>query len=281
MAKCLYCGQFVRPFRKYHTECQSRHDRAVAMIPGFFSKVMASTISPEQFEALLRAAADACFVTTDELEPLCVDGMRGIIDAMSQERPPTSTDVERVAKFLEAIESRYMRGLDLDEALAKAGIIAELYEGRIPSPVTVVGPMPIEFGTGERVVWIFNQVGVCRPPPEVEEAPPIESDAPASRDYLRPDEISAQAVPPGIRRRVARGDLVVTDRNIYFLRSETSQTRMPLVKVVGFQPYADAVHIVCNPAKRSRTFLFDDAWFAANLINGLLRRVQAREPLPA
>jgi hypothetical protein len=253
----------------------------MAMIPGFFSKVMASTISPEQFEALLRAAADACFVTADELEPLCVDGMRNIVDAMVRERAPIAMDVERVAKFLDVIEGRYMQGLDLDEALAKVGVIAELYEGRIPSPVTVVGPMPIEFGTGERVVWIFNQVGVCRPPADVEEPSPIGSDAPVSRDYLRPDDISARKTPPEIMRRVVKGDLVVTDRNVYFLRSETSQMRMPLVKVVAFQPYAEGVHLACNPTKRSRTFLFDDAWFAANLINGLLRRVQAREPLPA
>ena len=163
MAKCLYCGQFVRPLSKYHTECKGRHDRAISMIPGFFSKIMGSVISPEQFGTLLRAAADACFVTSDELQLLCVDGMRSVIASISQDRPPTPAEVERVANFLDSIESYYLGGLDLDEALAKARIIAELYDGRDPSPMSVVGPMPIDFGNGERVLWIFNQAGLCRP----------------------------------------------------------------------------------------------------------------------
>lgn len=285
MATCSYCGQSAGLLRKWHQECHDRHERALQTIPGFFPKILDSAVLPERFADLLRSAADACFVTSDELKTLCQAGISSVVDSILRERPLTVSEAQRIMEFTDALELIMPDGLGLDEKLTKAAIIAELRDDRTPNHVSVVGPMPIEFGRNESVIWIFNQATAYRAPVIEAEHSSLPVFASADIPYMTPQAVAEIAPPAGRLGREMKGDLVLTNRAIHFLRSENASLRIPIARVVSLQVNREGVHVACAVAKQSRLFLVDDPWFAGNVIGQLLgqmrQTMQVREALPA
>ncbi|HVX35847.1 MAG TPA: hypothetical protein VHC71_06485, partial [Hyphomicrobium sp.] len=159
----------------------------------------------------------------------------------------------------------------LDQKLIKLSIVNELYDGRIPDRVSIVGPMPVEFGRGESVLWIFNQVLAYRMAPgKKEEGVSIDPASPIESRYVSTRALDKAHIPKKQLREKANGDLVVTNRNIYFLPNPESHIRIPISRIFSLQPYAEGFFVSCRPVKeRSRAFLLDDPWFATNVIGRL------------
>jgi len=119
------------------------------------------------------------------------------------------------------------------------------------------------------VIWIFNQVISFRRrapvavPPEGTgiSLPATEKDLycglrPFNHDPMPMDDLISEAT----------GDLVVTDRNLYFIFGDGDR-RIPMAKITALPPHADGVQVTCEqPPGRSRAFKLGDPWLAANLI---------------
>lgn len=273
MARCLYCGKPAGFLRRQHPECEKRHAHTLSRIPIFFTKVMDNAISAEQFSELLQGAAQVSFVSSDEFKSLCASGINNIIDLILQERTLTSLELRRVMEITDALEVAITEGLGIEEKLIKVGILTELYEGKLSDSVVIVGPMPIEIGKGEAVLWIFNHVRSYRAAvDEMNENLPINLTSPTDTHYFGPNMLKKIPAPKETLSEEANGDLILTNRNIYFLQSESSKIRIPISRIASLQLYAEGIHVGCKPAdKRSRTFLLDDAWFAANVIACLIQ----------
>ncbi|HVV63550.1 MAG TPA: hypothetical protein VHD14_17515, partial [Pseudolabrys sp.] len=158
MANCIYCGKPAGFLRKRHPECEERHKKVLDLVPRFFTEVIGSPISADRFSDLLLAATKAAFVRPQELRSICVSGINKAIDTILRERLLTSAEMQRITELTDTLSAKIPGGLDLDQKLIKLSIVNELYDGRIPDRVSIVGPMPVEFGRGESVLWIFNQV---------------------------------------------------------------------------------------------------------------------------
>ncbi len=273
MARCLYCQKPAGFLRKQHPECEKRHQYAISSIPIFFNKVMDNPISAERFSELLQAAGKVSFVRPDELKTLCVDGLNNTVDSILRERSLTSSEVRRIVEFTEALGTSFPKGLGLDEKLTKIGIVSELYDGKLSDSIVIVGPMPIELGRGEAVLWVFNHVRSYQTLADNMTGDlPINLAIPIDTQYFSPVLFETAQIPTEPLSEETTGDLLLTNRNIYFLLSEDSHIRIPISRITSLQPYAEGLHVGWKPREaQSRTFLLDDVWFAVNVIARLIQ----------
>lgn len=277
MGKCIYCGKPAGLLRKQHPECKARHSNAYSVIPEFFGKVIDSAITPQRFSELLQAAARESYVEPSELKRLCRTGFSNAISSILNERMLTAAELSRVNELVDALGANFPDGLELDELLAKIGVIVELGSGKIPDCVSVAEPLPVEFEPGESVVWIFNQATLFRSRRRKRKEAK-EANDPVAFDgrYLGPRDVGKVSFPREKFAEEATGDLLLTDRNLYFLRSARSSMKMRVAGINGVQAYAEAVTLtIAQDDEPPRTFLLDDAWFAGNTLQHLSQRSHA------
>jgi len=269
MGRCVYCDQPAGFLRRRHRECRERHTRALATIPELFTKALHSSLPAERFGVLLKDAAGASFIKPRDLGSLCVRGISSMIDSVLEERLLTTAEEERISEIKDALGPGIADVTELNEKLIKISMLRELSAGQLPDRVTVVGPMPIELRQHERVIWIFNRVIGFRRRTAV--TPPTEGTGivfPATEKdlYCGLRAFINDPIPTDDLLEEATGDLVVTDRNIYFIFGD-GQRRIPMAKITALQPHADGIQVTCEqPQGRSRAFKLADPWLAANLI---------------
>jgi hypothetical protein len=272
MAKCLYCGKPAGLMHKHHPECKARHANAYSVIPEFFGKVIDSAISAQRFSELLQAAARESFVEAADLKRLCRSGFTNVISSILNKRMLTAVELRRVTELVDALSENLPGGLELDELLAKLSVIAELGEGKIPEQVSVAEPIPLDFESGESVLWIFNQATLFRSRRR-KKGDEASDNAPVgfAGDYLGPGAVEKAHFPRQRFAEEATGDLLLTDRNLYFLRSARSSTNVPVAVIKNVEAYAEGITLTLAQESEdvSRTFLLDDAWFAGNAIHRL------------
>jgi hypothetical protein len=271
VAKCIYCGQWTGLFGHEHAECRVRHDRAVSLIPGFFGKLMDSPTPPEKFVELLQQAGDASFIDRNQLRDLSKASMDTVIDWIVAERCATIAEARRLVDIADALEKAFPEGLDLNETVTKVIMLAELSAGIIPNYVSISGQVPIDFGPRESGLWIFNQVDAWWTGPTEEAGAirlgPAEG---ATNVYVarNPADLPPIRAPEGKPRR---GDLLITNRKMYFIRNESKHVAVPVAQILSLTPYADGISLIYNPRKpRAALFHVNDPWFAANLVAGLV-----------
>jgi hypothetical protein len=265
MAQCIYCDQPVGFLRRRHPECEERHARALAMIPELFTKALHSSLPAERFGALLKDAAGASFIKPRDLVALCVRGISTMIDSVLAERLLTPAEEARVTEIKEALGPAIADLANLDEKLIKIGMLRELSAGELPDRVTVVGPMPLEMRGHERIIWIFNGVICFRRPSTAPGTGAFTFSTTEEALYCGKGAFNSNPLPMGGLVEEAAGDLVITNRNLYFVFGN-GQRRISMTKIAALGPHADGLQITCEPPERSRAFKVDDPWLAANLI---------------
>jgi hypothetical protein len=285
MARCKYCRKYAGFWKKFHPECQERHDRAMAQIPLFFPKFFQSDLPIDRFTELLRGAAEGSFVRKNELTELAAQGLSNVAKNILDQRLLTAADVERMSDVARSLKPRTLtRDIIPHDTFAKVDVLQSLRDGNIPNLVSVAGPMPIELGQGETVIWIFNYVSSFGEPAAAEKPPAGAKKAPAEGEvapvplalqsgaYYGPSAFERARLPAARVPQDADGDMVVTDRNLFFLTSTAEPRRIPIAKIIALSAYANGIHIVCDESipDRVQTFGLDDAWFAANMLLGLV-----------
>lgn len=275
MAQCIYCGRAAGVFRTTHAQCHERHERAVSLVPGFFAKFLESDLPVGRFQQLLQSAAKASFVKQDEMKALFATGISQMVNAILIERLPTKSEATRILELADALQSYLSDDVRPYESFVKIDILRELQEGKIPDLVTVAGPMPIALRQAETVIWIFNYVTAYQRGDNVgtqDNGIELALDKVA---YYGPNAFNNVPAPRDTLHGESSGDLVVTNRNIYFITREGQSTRLPIARITALRAYADGIHIACEPAlERTLTFILNDSWFAANLVLRLVQFVR-------
>lgn len=279
MARCKYCGRYAGFWKKFHPECQERHDRASAQIPLFFPKFFQSDLPIDRFTELLRGAAEGSFVRRKELTELAALGLSNVVKQILDQRLLTAAEIQRVRDVARSLKPRTLtRDIVPHETFAKVDVLQALGEGKVPDLVSVAGPMPIELGQGETVIWIFNYVSSFREPAEAEKPPAGGEVAPVpltlqAGAYYGPSAFQSAILPATRVPQDADGDMVVTDRNVFYLTRTAQPRRIAIAQITALSAYSNGIHIVCDASipDRVQTFGLEDAWFAANM---LVRLVQ-------
>jgi hypothetical protein len=274
MGLCIYCGRPAGLFRKQHAACKEQHDYALARIPDFLPKFLDSDLPADRFCELLQEGAKASFIDKTELSQAVARGISNAIDRALDDRLLDDQELERFAGVADVLAPVLSDDNTVSEKLGKVEVLRQLAEARIPDLVDVAGDMPINLHPGETVVWIFNDVPLYRdrseePAPDQTTAVPVAFDR---ADYLRPSALNGAKFPRRRLREEARGDLVTTNRNLFYVRSIDQVTRLSFMKVTGLRAFSDGLEITSGAGQR-RVFVIGDVWFAANLLAGLLRQM--------
>jgi hypothetical protein len=274
MGQCIYCGRSVGFFRKTHPECEERHERAISLIPGFFPKFLESDLPVERFRDLLQNAAAASYIKPDELKAIITRGISKMINVILEQRLFTARDMERIVEVADALGGIISEDVRPHEFLAKVDVLRDLHERKIPDLINVTGPMPITLRRGESIIWIFNYA-TCLRPRVLAGASPGPSGVNLNLDTMTYYNLSAFKK-ASMRQedfdKEASGDIVVTNRNLYHLTSDTEQKRFPIARIVAIRAYVEGLYISCDPAdERTRAFKLNDSWFAGNLLASLVQ----------
>jgi len=276
MPNCTHCGKPAGLFRSYHAECRAQFERATTTIPAFFERLLQSRLPSDRFEQLLKEVAATFHIGPDQLRSLSIAGINAMMDSAIAQHLPTAAEEDRILDIAATLGLSVSDIPGLVDKFMKISILRELDEGKIPDCVTVVGPMPFEFGPDETIVWIFNGVKSVRPRKQNEPAPARPS--PPARDemphYFSLASLGDQSARLNNPIDVSSGDLILTNRHI-FIVSDERHRQISLSKVVGVNPYSDGFQIVrLAPGDRpdkSLTFVMDDPWFGINLVVRLVR----------
>jgi len=276
MARCIYCGKSAGIFRTKHEKCHERHERAVALVPGFFAKFLESNLPVDRFHHLLQNAAEASFVKQEEMKALATTGISQMVNSILKDRLLDKNESARVQELADALHAYLSDDISTFEMQTKIAILREIQDGKIPDLVSVAGPMPIELRQGETVIWIFNHVTAFRKD-QNGAAQSAGIELPLDKKiYYGIDAFAKSPLTRDSLKGELNGDVVVTNRNICFIGRDVPPVRLPIARITALRAYADGIHIACEPApERTVTFALPDSWFAANLI---LRLVQLSRP---
>jgi hypothetical protein len=139
--RCIHCGEPSGLLRRQHAACRERHDAAIGQFPGFFVKFMASPMPLDKFRALADEIATGARIRGEEFKAVCAGGIEAMVVAATASGELTPEDSAHITTLAEAF------GVDLHALpraglrLAKASVLRELKEGKLPAGIDVEGPV--------------------------------------------------------------------------------------------------------------------------------------------
>ena len=121
-------------------------------------KFMASPMPPDKFRALADEIATGAHIRGEEFKAVCAGGIEAMVVAATAGGELTPEDSAHITTLAQAF------GVDLHALpsaglrLAKASVLRELKEGKLPAGIDVEGPVILNLERDESVVWVFNDV---------------------------------------------------------------------------------------------------------------------------
>lgn len=195
------------------------------------------------------------------------------VESFLQDGILDQTEEARLAKFKEHFG---LSQTDLDSngslsKIVKAGILREIFEGKIPSKVLIDGSLPINFQKNEQIVWAFPNA------PYLEDKTKRQyrgrSQGVSLRImqgvYYRVGDFRGHAVEYTERAHVDTGWVAITNKHIYFAGPRKS-LRLPYSKIISFEPFSDGIGIIRDASTaKPQVFVTGDSWFTYNLVVNL------------
>jgi hypothetical protein len=272
MGACRFCGQPAGFLRSEHAECRGKHTLAQERIPAFFVKSLESALPATRFRELADEVARASFVRSTEMNELVGMGLSAMVDRALADQVLSDAEEARIREVAAAFgfENR-LEEIGVNRRLVKARILRDIDAGRIPRHVNVEGPMPLNLGRGEVIIWIFNNASyyTMRTRTQYVGGSHGMSVRIAKGVYYRVGASKGERVQSQQLSQEGVGDFVVTDRCVYFL-SSIKVIKLPAKKIVSVTPYADGLALVREgTTAKPQIFVVDDPWFAVNLISRL------------
>jgi hypothetical protein len=271
MGACIYCGASAGFLRKQHRDCRTRHDLAAEKIPTFFVKCLESRLPAARFKELVTDAARNNHIGNSELQSLVLEGISNLIDTVLADHAITASEEARIDELCKAFS---VGGKDLIPSgamhkLAKGIILRELENGRLPDSLPKIeGDLPLNLERDEVIIWVFNGVSYLTPRTRTKYVGGSHgmSFRIMKGVYYRVGAFKGEPVKTEYLSNEGHGDLVITNRNVYFV-SPQKVLKLPPRKILSIQPYADGIAITRDAANaKPQIFILDDPWFATNAI---------------
>ena len=163
--------------------------------------------------------------------------------------------------------------------VAKAAVLRELLEGKLPQRMKIGDQHPFNFQKDERVVWAFANCEYLEDKTRRQYVGGSQgfSVRVMKGVYYRAGAFRGQSIERTERVTVDRGLVAFTNKHIYFAGPATS-LRVAYSKIVSFQPFSDGLGIVRDAASaKPQIFVTGDGWFSYNLAMNLAQ-MQVCEP---
>jgi hypothetical protein len=265
MGKCDFCREETGILGREHRECSE----AARRIRTLAKTAALETAAVETFESRYETARVADGHKVVSIQP-GLDGWKEALEKILDDGILSTDEEQRLLAIARAV------GFDQSHAeaawtkLSKAAVLRDVMSGKVPDYGRVSGHHA-NLQKSERAIWLFNGVTLFeertyRSFKGVSHGLSIRI---AKGIYYRPSAFRGSPVETTRVVLVDRGQLLVTNKHLYFLGPRKS-IRVPYRKIVSFEPYRDAVGIQRDAATaRPQVFGVDDAWFAYNLVTNL------------
>jgi hypothetical protein len=270
MGICTFCGQDAGLLRGEHKSCRSAHDDAIVHIPEFFVQTLRSGIEPRLFASVLMDDAKRSHIDEAEFRQLAIVGIKAMINEALAGGVIAESDQTRICEIREAfgIDGTDVGGVE-GKCFQKALVLSGLHRGELPK-VNVQGRMPLSLAKGEAIIWVFNGVeGVTT---ETHSRFVGASSGVSVRLMkgltVRSGRMQGHSVKTKSLASMGNGDLVITNRNLYFL---TGVKVIKLSRNVIVAASADnhGLAILRNGDLPPMIFKVEDPAFAADVIGRL------------
>lgn len=175
--------------------------------------------------------------------------------------------------------TRLMDALALSEAdfapyrnkIVKAAILREVLNGIVPQRFKLNGPLEVVLQKNETVIWMVRNVAAYEDKVRTRlVGGSTGMSVPIGQGiYLRSSGFSAEAEETVESTRIGIGDLIITDRNIFWAASPKT-IKIPAKKLVSVTPHSRGVTLLKEGATaKPIDFILDDPWFICNLTRNL------------
>jgi hypothetical protein len=256
--------------RGEHKECRTAHDDAVAHIPEFFVQTLHSAIEPKLFISVLTDEAKHSYIGEKELRQLAIVGVKAMIEEASADGVIAEGEQTRIREIRDAFG---IDGNDIDgeagKRFQKASVLSGLDRGELPK-VNVLGRMPLSLAKGEAIIWVFN--GVDGVTTEMHSKFVGTSSGVSVRLTkglsVRSGRMQGHSVKAKNLAGMGNGDLVITNRSVYFL-TDVKVIKLSRNVIVAANAAREGIAILRNGDLPPMIFNVDDPPFAADLIGRL------------
>ena len=239
-------------------------------ISQLFNVYAQNNISADRLAGSAREIADRLSLSSAGLHFLIKGRFQSLVDKTVEQLVSSRDDEKNLFDLLATLKKEFTLTdadfADSIERITKGSILRDLDTGVIHQfPVESLSIMLLK---DELVVWLFKNAQLYQ----------LKSHS----SYVGSSQGVSIRIARGLYYRVGAfeghrvqtenlefqetGELVATDHNVYFSGNKRS-LRIPLQKIVSVHGYSDGIGLVreaSNP--KPLVFVFDDPWFASNLI---------------
>jgi hypothetical protein len=281
VGNCIFCGGPAGLFLHEHRACRERHDTVENKITHFFAEALASSIPAQRFRELTEELAQSAFIRGNDFRDLVLRGFAELINTALAENLLTESEENRVSSLMKTfgLNVNELTVLNSGSRLAKASILRQLSEGRLPTSLPrIEGQVPINLERDEVIIWVFNNTSYFTPRTRTQYGGGSQgvSIRIMKGVYYRASVFKGAPVQTQYLSNEGAGLLVITNRNVYFL-SSLKAFKIPAQKIIAIEPHSDGLTISRDGASsKPAIFTLDDPWFAANAISHL-NQLQATE----
>lgn len=270
MGNCKYCGKPAGFLRGKHTECERQREQKFSEMLQLTAKSVEGLCTLDSLHSKLSQLAEEGFMSQSEIRDAIVQSWETAVDRFLEDGVLSESEE---AKLISLRNGFNLTQGELDRRgaysrVAKAGVLRDLLEGKLPERVTIEGNLPFNFQKNEKVVWLFNGVAYLEDKTRTQYVG--RSSGASIRIckgvYYRVGAFQGQPVSRTERVHVDTGGMAVTNKYVYFGGIRKS-LRIAHSKIVSFIPYTDGVGIMRDATNaKQQVFVTGDGWFTYNLL---------------
>jgi hypothetical protein len=273
MGDCQFCGQPAGFLRKKHAECEARHVQGSEQMVALARSTVAGGEPIDALEGKLSDIARSTRQTDGQALQALIRGWELEVDRALEDGVLSVEEEKRLISFQNrfSLEQSTLDRTGAFSRVAKAAVLRDLLEGKVPNRIKVNGALPFNFQKGETLIWLFNSVRYLesRTRTHYEGRSQGVSLRIMKGVYYRTGTFRGYPVQTMQMAPVDTGALGVTTRHIYFAGPMKS-FRITLNKIVSYTPYSDGVGVQRDAmTAKPQVFITGDGWFTYNLLMNL------------
>jgi len=280
LGNCKYCGKPAGFLRSKHAECEEENRKRDYAIQNANAQILSEALGAISgtdtfsiLEARITELEQANRISSDQRKPVLIRAWEKSVDGFLEDGILDASEEKRLVEFRDHF-GLSQADLNSNGALtktAKAGVLRDVLDGKIPERVSVDGSLPVNLQKGEIVVWAFPNSKYLEDKTRRQFVGGSQgvSVRVMKGVYYRVGAFKGEAVESTERGHVDTGWVVVTTKNLYFAGPRKS-LRVPYPKIVSFEPFSDGVGIMRDAATaKPQIFVTGDGWFTYNLVTNL------------
>jgi hypothetical protein len=273
MANCKYCNKPAGFLRFTHKECDAKFKGGKAEISSTALSAIRNNTDLTELKSNIERVARNSFINEPDQKALIISAWQQAVDAFLDDGVLDRSEETRLVEYKNHF---LLNDTDLDRSghltkTAKAGVLRDLAEGKIPERVSLDGAVALNLQKSEKIIWAFPGTEYLE---DKTRRQFVGRSAGVSVRimkgvYYRESAFRGHPVEYTERVSLGRGLLVVTNKHMYF-HSQVKSFRVPFQKIVSFEPYSNGIGFSRDAANaKPQIFINGDGWFIYNLVSNV------------